>query len=230
MARRITPYAYRPGHSPLHRIPAAVKLLAMFAISFSAFMGGFPALAAASVIIIAGAIIAKIAPWELMAGSKGLLIMASLVIVVRSISFDDGIGFSREGFFSGLIFAWGMAVSFSSAALLFATSTQGELRDSLTWIEKILLYPLCLLLRPIKTNWSRGMQKALMQPRIALGIALMLGYIPRFFEIWENTCLAYRARSGKKGFREITTVLPIVCGRMIEAASDTAEAMESRGV
>lgn len=227
----MTPYAYRPGNSLIHKAPALIKLLLLFAVSFSAFFGGFPGLAAASILIISGALIARINPWELMYGSKALLIMAAAVILIRSLHFDQtGFFFSREGFILGIQFSWGMVVSFSSAALLFSTSTLGEIRDSLTQVEKIVLWPVYFLSGSLKNKTGSVQKKQMVQPKLALGISLMLGFIPRFFEIWENTRMAYEARSGKKGFREIITLLPLVCERMIVAAAETAEAMDSRGI
>jgi biotin transport system permease protein len=56
----------------------------------------------------------------------------------------------------------------------------------------------------------------------------MLGFLPRFFEIWEDATLAWRARGGSPG-RIGTLILPVT-ERMLESAFNTAEALEARGL
>jgi energy-coupling factor transporter transmembrane protein EcfT len=64
----------------------------------------------------------------------------------------------------------------------------------------------------------------------ALAFALMLSFIPRFFEVWDDTHSALRARCGKaSAWQILTVVLPLVCERMIEKAIETAAALEARG-
>ncbi|MDR2313542.1 MAG: energy-coupling factor transporter transmembrane protein EcfT, partial [Spirochaetaceae bacterium] len=63
-----------------------------------------------------------------------------------------------------------------------------------------------------------------------LGISLMLGFLPRFFELWEAADTAYRARGGRKGPGQMRTLIPLVTERMLEAAAETAQALESRGL
>jgi energy-coupling factor transporter transmembrane protein EcfT len=58
----------------------------------------------------------------------------------------------------------------------------------------------------------------------------MLGFLPRFFEIWEETNLACEARGAKRGIRRLLLVIPPVTERMIEKALDTAMALEARGL
>jgi biotin transport system permease protein len=58
----------------------------------------------------------------------------------------------------------------------------------------------------------------------------MLGFLPRFFEIWEEVNAAYQARAGKKGIPKMLLLIPLVTERMIEIAVETALALESRGV
>jgi energy-coupling factor transporter transmembrane protein EcfT len=58
----------------------------------------------------------------------------------------------------------------------------------------------------------------------------MLGFLPRFFEIWEETSLALEARCARGGIRRLLLIIPPVTERMIEKALDTALALESRGL
>ena len=57
----------------------------------------------------------------------------------------------------------------------------------------------------------------------------MMGFLKRFFEIWEDTELAWKNRGGKNSLSKIIFLVPLVIDRMMEKAAETAEALESRG-
>jgi biotin transport system permease protein len=178
-----------------------MKLLCLLCVSVASFLFGFPALLASSVLIVAAAGAAGIKPWELLRGAGPLTLIIALVLLSRSVDYAPVE--SLGGFQEALRFGWALLLSFAAAALLFSVTTMTEIRDSL----------------------PQGPFSPL-----SLGIALMLGFMPRFFEIWENTELAYRARSGKKGPAQIVTLIPLTIERMIECAVETAVALEGRGL
>jgi biotin transport system permease protein len=201
-AQKAPPFAYRPGNSPLHRCPAPVKLLGVLALSAFAY-GSVPALGIAALGISAAALAAGIKPWELLRGSRPLFPLALFFFFLRVAGFQRTAPFfhlNRGEIPGGLIQALSLIVSFAGGALLFAVTTMKELRNSL------------------------GGRR----PGIAL--SLMLGFLPRFFEIWEETCLACKARGESRGIRRLLLVIPPATERMIEKALDTARALEARGL
>jgi energy-coupling factor transporter transmembrane protein EcfT len=224
-----SPYAYRPGNSFLHRLPAWIKLLALLLMSTASFFAGLPALAAALAVVIVGAAASGLRPWELLRGFKNLFIMILLIFFLRSAAYDP-FRFSREGCAEALRFAGVILVSFTAASLLFSVTTMGELNESLGAIERALCRPFVPLLRKGGSPWALRLAYRLERPRFSLGISLMLGFLPRFFEVWESVTMAYQARSGKKGFSLMLTVIPLVIERMIGKAAETAAALESRGL
>ncbi|GHV90543.1 hypothetical protein AGMMS50268_10460 [Spirochaetia bacterium] len=201
------PYAYRSGNSPLHRCPALVKLAGILALSVFSF-SSVTGLGIAAAIITGAAIVAGIWPWELLRGSRPLLLLILFIMVLRTFTFDGsgqilgpGLpGISKAGFWGGIQQGLSIAVSFAAGALLFAVTTMRELRLSL----------------------GRG--------RLSLGISLMLGFLPRFFEIWESANLACEARANRRGLRRIIIILPLVIERMMQIAGETAQALEARGL
>lgn len=219
MAYRLTPYAYRPGKTLLHRIPAGIKLAGLLLISLFSVASFFPGWSqgTAILLIIAGAVSAGIRPWELLRGSGPLITTALFVIALRSIRIGgaaQGVAFSASGFIGGVIFGAGLLLAFTAGSLLFAVTTMTELRESLAAAESFL----------------RGSKKRKSLSRLSLSIALMLGFLPRFFEIWDETDAAYQARAGKQGLRKILLLIPLITERMITAALETASAMEARGI
>jgi biotin transport system permease protein len=234
MAGALSPYAYRPGDSPLHRAPAGLKLLGLLLISVFAFLFGPPAMGIASLLVIAAAVSAKIRPWELLRGIRPLLLMILLVTFCRSIGVSPP-AFKRAGLLEGLSFGGLILLSFSAGALLFSVTTMTELRDSLEKAESLLRRPLVRLLRQLSPGPADAPDRSrrfygLERPWLSLGISLMLGFLPRFFEIWEASDTAYRARGGRKGLGQIRVLLPLVTERMLEMAAETAQALESRGL
>jgi biotin transport system permease protein len=213
-------------------------------VSIGAFFS-IPGLAAAAAVVIAGALTAKIRPWELLRGSKTVLFLAALIILFRTLSpggpalnpgaaGSDNAGFSilnPEGFWGGLHQGLCFVISFAAGALLFSVTTMRELRDSLGRFENAVVN--LVLSLPFFSRTGNG--KPLPRQRrihngFSLGFSLMLGFLPRFFEIWETANLACDARAGKKGFRRFLVLIPLVIERMMEMAGETSEALESRGL
>jgi energy-coupling factor transporter transmembrane protein EcfT len=200
------PYAYRAGNSFLHRLGGGWKLLALFLISTLAFALGPPFLAAGTLLVAAASLAAGMRPRELLRGVKPLLIMALLITLSRTLAVEANDGtpvfFNRRGFAEGLVFGWGMILAFCAASLFFSVTTMTEIKASL---DKLRLR------------------------RLSLGLSLMLGFLPRFFALWQDAVLAYRARCGKRGLPQLIALVPLVMERMLLAAAETATALEARG-
>jgi biotin transport system permease protein len=168
------------------------------------------------VFVVCCALPAGIKPWELLAGSKPLAAALALMTVVRALQ-TDPVSLNVHGLTEGLIFSAGILVSFSAASLFFSVTTMTELRRSLETVELLFRFPF----EPGAVR-RRG--------RLSLALALMLGFLPRFFELWENAETAIKARACTGKIKRITVILPLVTERMIETAAETAEALEARGL
>jgi len=222
------PFVYRNGKTSLHRARAGLKLLFVIVLSLAAYTSVYGLVFTFFFLIIA-CITARIRLPELLKGSKPVMILSFFIILFK-IFFSpnylihlplDGknIGFAipyttlnLQGFLEGIITALRIIVSFSTAALFFSVTTMRELRRSLSVIEMKL----------------RG--KSTKTAFFSLGISLMLGFIPRFFELWEILNTACEARSCKRGLRRLFILLPLITERMMETAAETAVALESRGL
>ncbi|MDR1949309.1 MAG: energy-coupling factor transporter transmembrane protein EcfT [Spirochaetaceae bacterium] len=228
--KRPIPWQYRPGNTLLHRLPGGLKLLTLLLFSAAPFFFGPPALVLAGVFVVTGAVSAGIRPWELLRGSRPLAAVVLLTALIRSLDFSSrgSPGFSKPGFAEALWFAGTILLSFSAGALLFSVTTMTELKDSLGKTETLLLRPLALL--PGASKNPRFRETARRPGRLSLGISLMLGFLPRFFQVWDGAKDAYTARAGKGGIPQLIVLIPLVTERMMEMASETAAALESRGL
>jgi biotin transport system permease protein len=66
-------------------------------------------------------------------------------------------------------------------------------------------------------------------PFLALAVSLMLGFIPRFFRLWDDMERAYAARGGRPGVKKLSRLIPPAAEAMLEAAAETEKALEARG-
>ncbi|MDR0455503.1 MAG: energy-coupling factor transporter transmembrane protein EcfT [Treponema sp.] len=209
-----SPFSYRAGTTALHRTPAALKLLAVLALSTAAF-SSVPGLALAILLTLAASAAARIPPWELLKGA-GPLAVLSLCIIFLNLHLPH---ISVDGLVAGIIAVLRIFVPFAAAALLFAVTTMRELRLSLAALE----------MRIQKALFAGHTHRKTVS-FFSLGLCLMLGFIPRFFEVWETANLACEARSCRRGLRRLFILIPLVCERMMESAVDTALALQARGL
>jgi len=206
------PWSYRKGATPLHRLGAGVKLIFLLSLSLAAFFPGSRLQSLAVLAVIASLLtilsfVAGIGPRALLRGSGPLLFLVLAVFLVRGLEVSPP-GFNPEGLWESALFGLRICAAFAAGTLLFAVTTPGELRKSLSRMEAAL---------------------RLEKLKIGLGLALMLGFLPRFFDIWEDVSLAWKSRSGKKSLSRLVIIIPLVVERMMVKAADTAAALESRG-
>ena len=201
------PWAYRQGKGFLYNVPAGLKLILLLGLSIAVFFFGVYTLPLTALIIILFSLTAGILPWELLNGSRSILVLCLLIILFLSLEFPP-LHLNSKGLIEGVMLSLRMLLSFSIGALLFSTTTMGEIRASLSRLETFLHLE----------KW-----------RPSLGIALMLNFLLRFFEIWEQMDLAWKCRGGRNGISKISALFPLIIDRMMEKAGETAEALESRG-
>ena len=211
------PFAYRAGKTILHRAPAGFKFLCVIVFSALCF-ASIPALIAAIVLVITSAATARVSPRQLLRGSKPLAVMSLIIVLTKTIHPWTSEIINMKGLFDGNITVLRIFVSYATAALLFTVTSMRELRHSLTAVELSLKKTFVRSKAPPNTAF------------FSLGISLMLGFIPRFFDLWETSNLALQARSGKRGLRRLFLLIPLVTERMMETAADTALALQARGV
>jgi len=210
---RPTPWSYRTGSSVLHRIPAAYKLLFLLLLSLAVF---YPGTEGHGLIILSGIVfiliilsfIAGMGPLRLLRGSGPLLLLVLAVFLLQGIEYNP-LSFKPEGFREAVIFCIRIGAAFAAGSLLFAITTIGEIRKAISRLEAAI---------------------HLEKMKISVSMALMLGFLKRFFEIWEDINLAWISRGGGNNLKRFRILIPLVIERMMAKAADTASAMESRGL
>jgi biotin transport system permease protein len=212
----VTPYSYAGGQSPLHRLNAGVKLLGLAAFSAAAFFANPYVCAALTALLAALSAVARVRPDRLLTGCRPVLAICLFTAAARAL--DYPLAFSLTGLLEGLVFLWAVMLCFCAGALLFAVTTMRGLREAAYAAESVLL-------RPVSAILGRSIR-----PRIGLALSLMMGFIPRFFAVWEALKCAHCARGGRKGLAEMRLLLPAALALMMEDAARVSSALEARGM
>jgi energy-coupling factor transporter transmembrane protein EcfT len=211
-----TPWAYRKGNSFLHRLPGGAKLGGLLCLSLGAFVPGLAAFPFLALLLTVLSLWGGLKPWELLRGSRPLLLFVLFIFLFRAVEFNPRpwteasrpLSLNREGLKEGLIFGLRIALSFAAGALFFALTTLREIKKSLSRLETFL--------------HLEGL-------RISLLVSLMLMFLPRFFEKWEEADRAWKSRGGGNGLRKIRVLIPLTIEKLVELAAETSGALESRG-
>jgi energy-coupling factor transporter transmembrane protein EcfT len=219
----VTPWSYLPpgkggkgrkGGSFLHRLPAGFKLAFLLFLSLASFFPGterqsFVLLGIIAFILAALSFAAGIGPPALLRGSGPLFLVVLWGFILQAVEFSPQlIRINPRGLAQAVIFSLRIGSAFSAGTLLFSVTTPSEIRKSLSRLEAFLHIE--------KLNLS-------------LYISLMLGFLPQFFEVWEDLCLAWKSRGGKKNLSFIVIIVPLAIEKMMRKAAETAAAMEARG-
>ena len=210
--KEITPFSYRKSSSPLHRLPAGLKLAFLLLLSIMAFLPGpelrtFFFLVTLAFILVILSFVAGINPLALLRGSRPLLLIVLGIFLVQGVELSP-LSFSASGLKEALIFCVRIGIAFAAASLLFFTTSAGEIRKSLSRLESFL---------------------HLDRLKLSLHISLMLGFLPQFFRIWEDLNLAWKSRGGKNKPGRLVKLIPLLIEKMILKAAETADALEARG-
>jgi len=203
---------YRKGLTLLHRLPAGFKLAFLLLLSLASFFPGTEIHSLVLIgtivsILVALSFAAGIGPLTLLRGSGPLFLVVFWAFLLQAVEFSP-FRINLTGLLTAIIFSLRIGAAFSSGSLLFSVTTPYEIRKSLSRIEASL---------------------HIERLNLGLYISLMLGFLPQFFEVWENLSLAWKSRAGKKGLSLVVTLVPIAVEKMMRKAAETAIAMEARG-
>jgi biotin transport system permease protein len=212
MRDAVTPWSYREGSTLLHRLPAGLKLAFLLLLSLASFFPGTETqslvlLGTITVILITLSFAAGIGPRALLRGSGPLFLVIFWGFLLQAVEFSP-LKINPSGFLTAVIFSLRIGAVFSAGTLLFSVATPYEIKKSLSRLETFL---------------------HIKKLSLSLYISLMLGFLPQFFEVWEDLCLAWKSRAGKKNLSFIVIIVPIAIEKMMRKAAETAIAMEARG-
>jgi energy-coupling factor transporter transmembrane protein EcfT len=197
-------FKYKTVKGPLHKAPAALKLLLL--LSLSVLLAPPPPLwlGAGIFAAAAAAFFCGFTLREQLTDIKPAVIYAVLMYVlsVLSNSFEH---WGKSAFLPRpdyLRVSLRLALIVQISALFFRTTSSLEVRDAV--------------------------RRFFPKSRLALNLSLFLSFIPEIFINWSNINMAWKARGGKQGPGMIKTVVFILISLNMEKAALKAKAAAAR--
>lgn len=212
-------FSYKYKNSLIHKLPSAMKLLSMIAISVLAFLGGTEIRIFISLIICVSFFLARISITVLLHSLKILILYGLIMFLFRFTGFTTNRALLLNHIFDSLIYLWQLSLVLFSGTIFFETTSSLEIRNTLQFIQE-------------KCYTIFGNPKFL--PDIAFLLSLTITFIPRIFEVWSNLDRSWNARGGnlhswfKKSWLKLTIVIPLLIEHLLSLASETERAIRNR--
>jgi biotin transport system permease protein len=198
-------FRYKTIKGPLHRLPAAIKLILLLPLSIFCMSLSPIRLGAGIFICIPAAFIFGLSLQDQLTDIKPAYYYAILMYILSAFSnfYDNFRTMPADVLYAALIPGYEylritlrLVLIVQVSALVFRTTSPLEIREAV---------------------------------RLEI-ISLFLCFIPEIFKIWASVNLAWKARCGKDGLLKIKTVVFVLISLCFEKAALKAKALESRSV
>ncbi len=224
-------FRYRPSDTPVHRLPALLKLFLLLGTTGLAFSPSPRALVLVSFFLVLAAIPARPSPQSLLPAVRTLFAWGLFIACFRLLgkSLSPAV-VARELGETGM-YLWRLSAALLGGTLFYETTSGMEIRDALRDLQdggqRLLEGGWRLLYRK-----PGGLPPRL--PDFAAAVSLTLVFIPRVFETWNEAELAWKARGGLektsplRAFTRLGVLIPIFLLRLADMAAQTERAVRNR--
>ncbi len=201
-------FSYTAARSPLHSIPAGLKLLVLLLTPVSiqlcpiwvciALIALFPVLAA----------IGRIPAKDFLRDMKPIAVYCIMIISIDVLSF---LLFHAQEVVTknSLYMILKLFCAIEATSVFFRTTSTFEIRDTLQGIERAITF---------------GHSKLVFSSMFTL----FLTFLPQIFANWSALDLAYRARGGRRGPIKAMVLLPLLVTMSLKRANTTYLALLNR--
>lgn len=202
-------FAYTKKDSVIHRTPAWLKLLVLFAVPITVYLTPIRV----TVILIPSflflALISKTGPKRFLKDLSPIVIYSILFLSIDVFSwliFDRNSAVITQ---TSLYLILRLLCAVEAASLFFRTTSIYETMQTLRKIESAITFG--------KSSLT-----------VSTVLSLFLSFLPQIFATWSELECAYRARGGRKGIGKVTTLLPLLISLSIRKAQTTYLALLNR--
>lgn len=227
-------FAYKNRPTPLHKVPALVKIVFLFAFCIFTFWNwgdssasvtaGESAAPDFSFTILSLSISAAFAILVFILGKGGrssfsilkfVLVFGLFVVATRTFTLECNengykIALNYNGLVSGVLYLVRFFLAAIASQIIFETTSPLEIKDAMETLENAI----SKIIPPFK------------KLQFALVLALAINFIPEIFETWGKVRLAARARSPKK--KNLSTTTRILTSEMIALLSILLHSAETK--
>jgi len=222
-------FGYRHGTTPLHRLPAHIKLAALIPCTAAVFVLPVPMLAGASAVMVLLALTARI-PFGVFVRNIRIIFLYGLLVVLFRFAGKplDGRVWLAEAAESAL-YLWRLFLVMLTGTLFYETTSTLAIRHALGDFQRVLYG---FTERTVRITGKRIDISGL--PDVAFLLSLTITFIPRIFDSWAHLNDAWDARGGSAhrgplaAFRRMTVLVPLLLSKLLALAADTDRAIRSR--
>lgn len=220
-------FSYRPIKTPIHRVPATIKLATMLALDIAIFSPpqGYlpPLLGGITALIAIIAVVARLRPLVALNNLRILLSFGIFIVLFKFAFVPNTLVSLRIGLKESGLYLWQLGAVLFIGSLFYETTSSLEIHHALSAIQKAITSVLCRITR-----------KKLIIPDIALLLSLTIHFIPRIFSAWNALNDAWDARGGNQSkkvsgyLRRITHLVPLLIAKLLSISVDTDLAVKNR--
>lgn len=219
-----TIFKYKITKSPLHKLPAMLKLFIILPLSILCVTTPILQLTAGIFVLITAAFLCGFTLREQLTDLKPAAFYAVFMYALSALStlMENLNSLPMRALITAVLIPHNDFIRISLrlvfivqlSSLLFRTTTSMELRNGLHTIE----------------SFIRHILKVSPKPRFSQTICLFLCFIPEIFQTWTNINIAWKARGGKQGLIKVKTLVFVLFSINFEKAALKAKALEARGI
>lgn len=223
-------FRYTARETPIHRVPAGIKLVAMLACTVGVFAGDPGLLVGISVALAGLAFVARVSRVALIRSAGVILWYAVFILVFRLTGKPVQADVWLAEFRATGLYLWQLSDVLLAGTIFYETTGTLDIFHALGTAQRTVRGGMNRLCR-------RFIGKELPEQStidIALLLSLTISFIPRIFRAWDDLGRAWNARGGNLRKTPINTLksyailLPLLVERLLIVAVDTDRAIRNR--
>ncbi|MGX8681489.1 MAG: energy-coupling factor transporter transmembrane component T family protein [Spirochaetales bacterium] len=195
-------FSYKATDSFLHRTPALIKLLFLFAVPVTVMLTSIKVCLVLIAAIALIAILGKIRVRDFLRDQKPVVFYSLMIVVLDALAFllfdkNQSIVTTRS-----LHMILRLLCAMEATSVFFRTTSSFEIREAISFGHPN---------NPVSDTF-----------------ALFLSFLPQVFETWTQLELAYRSRGGKNGPMKVLRLFPLLITMSMKKAGTTYLALLNR--
>lgn len=219
-------FSFQPTRSPLTKLPAGIKLLALFSAILGLFSINLTVALVLCPLLILFSTIMGFSPASQLKDFQPILAYLVLyyliAVVINIIQSGDLSVRSLIPPEELLLSILRLLLSVQMASLLYKSTTTTQIKFSLQKAESFLRR--CLHTLPFVGN------KIDTRASTTFSLTLIISFVPRIMSLWSQLEVSWRARGGKPGLSMVRTLLPQLFVLAFQDAEDSWRAIASREI
>ncbi len=202
-------FSYSKLNSPIHRIPAGIKLLVLIAVPITLQLTSAYVCYALIAFFFVLAAFAGTGYRNFFRDLRPIIFYSLFILAIDVLSyliFDKNRAIITQ---SSIFLVIKLVCAMEATSIFFRTTSVYQIKDTLQSVERVVTF-----------GHTRYV--------VSSTFTLFLSFLPMIFETWTSLDLAYKARGGKSGISKAVRLLPLLIVMSIKRANTTYLALLNR--